>query len=302
MAYIGQSIKNGTFTDLGFSGTFNSSTTAFSLGTQVGSPAQLLVSKNGVIQRPGTDYTLSSGGASITFTTAPASGDSIFIVEISGAIGGPMNRDLNGEELILDIDGDTSLRANTDDQIDVKLAGANDFKFTANNFNILSGSTLTVDSGATITNSGTANGFGVGKIGQVVTATTTTEVTNTSTTYADVGLSAAITPTATSSKIYVIVSLSSMGYSGSSANNISGFARLLRGSTEIGVYLNCRTDNVTAMQNGTTISANNLDSPSTTSAVTYKVQQKIVTAGNGRSISIGFGSTLSTITLMEVLA
>ena len=157
MAYIGQSIKNGTFTDLGFSGTFNSSTTAFSLGTQVGSPAQLLVSKNGVIQRPGTDYTLSSGGASITFTTAPASGDSIFIVEISGAIGGPMNRDLNGEELILDIDGDTSLRANTDDQIDVKIAGADDFKFSANAMNVLSGSTLTVDSGATLTVSGSTN-------------------------------------------------------------------------------------------------------------------------------------------------
>jgi hypothetical protein len=88
MAYIGQSIKNGTFTDLSFSGTFNSSTTAFNLGTQVGSPAQLLVSKNGVIQRPGTDYTLATGGTQISFTTAPASGDSIFIVEISGAVGG----------------------------------------------------------------------------------------------------------------------------------------------------------------------------------------------------------------------
>jgi len=143
MAYIGQSIKNGTFTDLSFSGTFNSSNTAFSLGTQVGSPAQLLVSKNGVIQRPGTDYTLSSGGASITFTTAPASGDSIFIVEISGAVGGPLGSDLNGSELILDADGDTSLHADTDDQIDVKIAGADDFQFTANTFTAQSGSTIT---------------------------------------------------------------------------------------------------------------------------------------------------------------
>jgi hypothetical protein len=161
MAYIGQSIKNGTFTDLGFTGTFNSSTTDFNLGTQVGSAAQLLVSKNGVIQRPGTDFTLASGGSQISFTTAPASGDSIFIVEISGAVGGPMNRDINGDELILDVDGDTSIQADTDDQIDIKIAGADDFKFTANNFNILSGSTLTIDSGATITNSGTANGFGL---------------------------------------------------------------------------------------------------------------------------------------------
>ena len=127
MAYIGQSIKNGTFTDLGFTGTFNSSTTDFNLGTQLGSAAQILVSKNGVIQRPGTDFTLASGGSQISFTTAPASGDSIFIVEISGAVGGPMNRDINGEELILDVDGDTSIQADTDDQIDVKIGGTDQF-------------------------------------------------------------------------------------------------------------------------------------------------------------------------------
>ena len=67
--------------------------------------------------------------------------------------------ELHGSELVLDLDGDTSITADTDDQIDIKIAGADDFKFTANNFNVLSGSTLTIDSGATITNSGTANGF-----------------------------------------------------------------------------------------------------------------------------------------------
>jgi len=89
MAYIGKSIESGTFSVLDTSGnTYNGSNTTFSLGTQVGSAAQLLVSHDGVIQKPGTDYTLASGGASITFSTAPASGASIFIVEISGAVGG----------------------------------------------------------------------------------------------------------------------------------------------------------------------------------------------------------------------
>jgi len=89
MAYIGQGIKQGTFKVLDTSGnTYNGSNTTFSLGTQVGAAAQLLVSHDGVIQKPGTDYTLASGGASITFSTAPASGASIFIVEISGAVGG----------------------------------------------------------------------------------------------------------------------------------------------------------------------------------------------------------------------
>ena len=124
MAYIGQGIKNGTFTVLDTSGnTYNGSNVTFSLGTQVGSAAQLLVSHDGVIQKPGTDYTLATGGTQITFSTAPASGASIFIVEISGAVGGPMNRDLDGDELVLDTDGDTSITADTDDQIDIKVAG-----------------------------------------------------------------------------------------------------------------------------------------------------------------------------------
>jgi len=129
MAYIGQSIKNGTFTVLDTSGnTYNGSNTTFSLGTQVGSPAQLLVSHDGVIQLPGTDYLLASGGTQITFTTAPASGASIFIVEISGAVGGPMNRDINGDELILDVDGDTTITADTDDEIDIKIANTDHLK------------------------------------------------------------------------------------------------------------------------------------------------------------------------------
>ncbi len=124
MAYIGQGIKEGTFSVLDTSGnTYNGSNVTFSLGTQVGSVAQLLVSHDGVIQKPGTDYTLATGGTQITFTTAPASGASIFIVEISGAVGGPLDSDLNGTELILDADADTSITADTDDQIDIKVAG-----------------------------------------------------------------------------------------------------------------------------------------------------------------------------------
>jgi hypothetical protein len=132
MAYIGKSIESGTFSVLDTSGnTYNGSNTAFNLGTQVGSVAQLLVSHDGVIQKPGTDYTLSSGGTQITFSTAPASGASIFIVEISGAVGGPLDSDLNGTELILDADGDTSITADTDDQIDFKIGGSDILSLTS---------------------------------------------------------------------------------------------------------------------------------------------------------------------------
>ena len=72
MAYIGQGIKNGTFAKLDTSGnTYNGSNVTFALGTQVGSPVQLLVSHDGVIQNPGTDYTLASNGTQITFSNSP---------------------------------------------------------------------------------------------------------------------------------------------------------------------------------------------------------------------------------------
>ena len=136
----------------------------------------LLVSVNGVLQQPLTDYTIS--GSTVTFTTAPASTDTCFIIimggetgigtpsdltvtsaKLSGNLVTPGTLDINGQELILDADADTSITADTDDQIDIKIAGADDFRFTANSMNVLSGSTLTIDSGATITNSGTATGF-----------------------------------------------------------------------------------------------------------------------------------------------
>jgi len=81
-------------------------------------------------------------------------------VTATGKVTAGAKLDMNGTEIILDADADTSITADTDDQIDIRIAGADDFRFTANTFSVLSGSTLNVDSGATIANSGTATGFG----------------------------------------------------------------------------------------------------------------------------------------------
>ena len=62
--------------------------------------------------------------------------------------------DLNGTELILDADADTSITADTDDTIDIRIAGADDFQMTANTFTILSGSTIAIAAGGAITNAG----------------------------------------------------------------------------------------------------------------------------------------------------
>jgi hypothetical protein len=52
--------------------------------------------------------------------------------------------DMNGlaDGLILDTDADTTISAPTDDQIDIEIAGADDFTFTANTFTALTGSDI----------------------------------------------------------------------------------------------------------------------------------------------------------------
>ena len=100
-----------------------------------------------------------------------------------------------------------------------------------------SGDTITIPSGATITNSGTATGFGGGKVLQVVSDTLTTLYSRSSmtATYVSVGLNAAITPSATSSKILVIANIyatPAVGASSSSHNHVS--LGLFRDSTQIG--------------------------------------------------------------------
>ena len=163
MSYIGQGLPADTFQ--GFvtdSFTGDGSATTFTLSKEPFSEDTLIVVINNVIQKPTTNFTVS--GTTLTIVgTAVASGDVIYATHLSGVIPSTLasKLDTNGvsDALILDADGDTTISADTDDQIDIKIAGADDFRFSANAMNVLSGSTLTVDSGATITNSGTATGF-----------------------------------------------------------------------------------------------------------------------------------------------
>jgi len=62
---------------------------------------------------------------------------------VDTGIGSVGTYDLDGGELTLDADSDTSITASTDDQIDFELAGADDFTMTANAFNVLTGSHAT---------------------------------------------------------------------------------------------------------------------------------------------------------------
>ena len=166
----------------------------------------------------------------------------------------------------------------------------------------------------TITSSDLASGVG-GKILQIV-STTKTDTFSTSTTgsYVDItGLSVSITPTSASSKILVMWNVQ-FGH----ASTVSGVVlRIMRDATPISIgdqvgtnrlrgtspmfTLYSNTNNTTSVQSGTY-----LDSPSTTSSITYKAQGSITGSTyyinrTGEYNDGNYESTgTSTITVMEI--
>ena len=159
--------------------------------------------------------------------------------------------------------------------------------------------------------------IGGGKIGQVIQGTKTDTATLSSG-FADTGLTAAITPSATSSKVLIMCLITGTAIN-SGGSTIEAYLRLLRGSTAIsqGDSASSRTLTTTGIggarggddsSNGSIIF---LDSPSSTSETTYKVQATDRDTGGGtfylnRGSTDGDGSNksrgTSNIILMEVLA
>jgi hypothetical protein len=175
-----------------------------------------------------------------------------------------------------------------------------------------SGDTFTVPSGATITNSGTANGFGGGKVLQVISTEYSTVGTTTSTTFVTTGLEASITPASTSNKILMMASVS-IGGSGAVGDNRCMIC-FLRNTTELGVapVVGSRIStarSIPSMAGGQMAEESilYLDSPSSTSAITYKLAYK---ARSSFTVSLNksYNDTdnadhergVSTIVLMEI--
>ncbi len=183
---------------------------------------------------------------------------------------------------------------------------------TGSTVTIPSGTTLDIASGATIANSGTASGFG--KVLQVVQATKSDTATTNSNSVVTTGLEASITPSATSSKVLVLVS-----FSYSAAADVNSIFQLYRDSTAIhlGDTASARErasvgtlyqDTVDANVHSASIHA--LDSPSSTSSITYKLMYFVGRSGASTYVSLnrGFNDTdndsfkrsISSITLMEI--
>tara|TARA_R100000388_G_scaffold53839_1_gene39901 strand:+ start:474 stop:1010 length:537 start_codon:yes stop_codon:yes gene_type:complete len=143
----------------------------------------------------------------------------------------------------------------------------------------------------------------VGKIGQVVNTTKTDTFSTTSGSYTDVtGLSAAITPSATSSKIFVNLSL----YISGDTQTANNFVKLVRDSTDLQETVLRVPQEGQAVYRLYNVSMTDFDSPSSTSSLTFKVQALtnsgtlyVNRAANQGGVS---ATTTATLTLMEVLA
>jgi len=132
---------------------------------------------------------------------------------------------------------------------------------------------------------------GAFRILQVVTGTTNTQTSTGSATYSDAGLSASITPQATTNKILVMAQIN---YYNASTNKVN--FNLVRGSTQIN-ETNPLGGDANNIDGGHFLTL--LDSPNTTSATTYKVQFKTNASASYLRAS---ATATCTIYLIEVSA
>jgi hypothetical protein len=164
------------------------------------------------------------------------------------------------------------------------------------------GHVLTADS-TTATGLKWAAAGGGGKVLQVVFASYATETTSTSSTYADTGLTATITPSSATSKILCIVTQQGVRKNLTNTSNDVKI-KLLRGATDILKMGDANAATGTALNlNIGSVSATYLDTPATTSATTYKTQ--FASTNNGSAVyvqnyDLDSSSAVSTITLMEI--
>ena len=156
MSYIGQQLPADVFS--GFTidkftgdGTANK---ALTLSEAPFNETAVLVTIDGVVQEPTDDFTVS--GTTLTLVGTAANGSEINVTHLSGPV--PVTQaaslDLNGasDKLILDADADTTISADTDDQIDFKAGGTDIMSLTATTVTINDGTTIiTNDNSDTLT-------------------------------------------------------------------------------------------------------------------------------------------------------
>jgi hypothetical protein len=242
-------------------------------------PSNCIVSLNGVIQAPVSSYTIS--GSNIVFDSALTGSDSIDFITVLGdvlSIGTPTDGTVTTAKLV-----DSSVTTAKLNDGSVSLA-----KLTA---------TGTQDATTFLRGDNTFAEAGGGKLLQAVTATDSTTRTTSSTSFVTVSntLSVSITPSSASNKIFLIAS----GSIYNTTASVFCVATIFRDATDLGaasnkgltlVYTPSASDIASAMCMSV------LDSPNTTSAITYQVYFR-ASAG---SASLNFDGNKGSITAFEI--
>jgi len=275
MAYLGRGIEN--LSDRVVLDSLTASATASytlqlnSVNFVPSSSSSLTVSLNGVIQKPDSSYTVS--GSTLTFSSALTSSDSIdFIIAERGiTLQTPSAGSVGTSQLA------SSAVTNAKIASDASIATTK---------------------------------LGTGAIIQVVNDSDTANTVVSSTTYADTGLSASITPSSTSNKILIIISQDFAIENTSSTNNVTGGFKLLRDSTTL--YTGSDDGNSFGVRYFNTVGSgsqgfNNVwnytffDTPSSTSSITYKTQCRTYDTNSRFRLNNQInGTSKSFITLMEI--
>jgi hypothetical protein len=233
----------------------NGTTTAFTL-SKVATTNSIEVYVGNVRQEPTDAYSVS--GTTLTMTEAPASSVNFYVMHVQGTI----------------------------ESTTVPPAGS----IVANSL----ASTLDL-SGKSVTYGLTDSDMPAGSVIQVVSFMYGTQIATTGTSYVDSGITLSITPSSTSSKILVAVTVG--GFELVAARNAM-YTNLVRGSTQIyqpNGYVGFPAGSIRVYP---ATSYSYLDSPATTSATTYKVQFK--GEGGSGAVNINVNGSDSTITLMEI--
>lgn len=157
--------------------------------------------------------------------------------------------------------------------------------------------TLVAASGET---TGVKWGFPLGSVIQVIQAGHGVGVTNNTNTLVDTGVSATITPSSSSNKVLIFVTINGASKEAGNAGSAIYFS-LRRGDNQILAYNSFGYTGVSELWIGTWTQMY-LDSPATTSATTYKVQFANMVNASGVNVqrSIGFGWQSSWIQLLEI--
>jgi hypothetical protein len=278
-----------------FSG--NNSTVAFTLSGDPGSENNTQVYVSGVYQEKDT-YSVS--GTTLTFSTAPPTGTSNIEVVWTAplAIGTPSDGTVTTAKLA-STTGSGAVVLATSPTLVTPALGTPSALVLTNATGLPAGQltgTQTIPKATLPT----------GSVLQVVQTVKTDQFTSATNGFVDItGLSASITPSSATSKILIFATITA----GAGANNNLGF-NLVRNSTNInqstGSSLNrTLTQNYGTAYQSITSPITFLDSPSTTSATTYKIQMnsegQTSSVINSRSTDTYYGG-VSQITLMEISA